>query len=204
MRLRKIFIVAVVLWAGLIESPSRAAVITAGTPITTVPDFLSDGSYLFGITVTLAADQFLLPVGITGAIKLQHWQFDLAFDNTVVQVVEPFDGTSGIYGAQFVPSDASSLSFILGGFPFNDLGLVDDVAGSYPNLIDGPSGDGVLAYVLFEFRPDQQDNNPGFRVDDPIVTQAPEPGTLALLAAVLAGVGVRRAVMRRRTLRPMA
>jgi hypothetical protein len=175
-----------------------APIISAGTPTTTVPTFLSDGSYLFGITVALGPDQFLLPVEITGATHLQSWQFDVTFDNTVVEEVDPFDGTSGIYGAEFTPGDANSLSFILGGFPFNALGLVDDVAGSYPTLPAGPSGDGVLAYVLFQFLPDQGSNDPGFSVGNPVVTQAPEPGTLALLGGGLTVLfGVRRRAQRR-------
>jgi hypothetical protein len=80
---------------------SAGPIISAGTPTTTVPTYLSDGSYLFGITVTLGPDQFLLPVEITGAAKLQTFQFDVTFDNTVVQEVDPFDGASGIYGAEF-------------------------------------------------------------------------------------------------------
>ena len=170
----------------------EATVISPGAPTTTVPSYLSDGSYLFGITVALGADQFLLPVDISGAAGLQSWQFDLSFDNTVVQEVDPFDGTSGIYGARFTPGDPNSLSFILGGFPFNGLGLVDDVAGSYPSLPNGPSGNGTLAYILFEYLPGQQTNDPGFSVGNATVQQAPEPTTLALLAIGLLAFGVRR------------
>ena len=169
-----------------------AAVISPGAPTTTVPSYLSDGSYLFGIIVMLGLDQFLLPVDISGAAGLQNWQFDLSFDNTVVQEVDPFDGTSGIYGARFTPGDPNSLSFILGGFPFNGLGLVDDVAGSYPSLLNGPSGDGTLAYILFEYLPDQENNDPGFSVDNVTFQQAPEPTTLALIAIGLLAFGVRR------------
>ncbi len=79
--------------------------------------------------MTLSPDQFLLPVEITDAAKLQNWQFDVTFDSTVVQEVDSGDGTSGIYGAEFTSGDANSLSFILGGFPLNGLELVDDVAG---------------------------------------------------------------------------
>ena len=170
----------------------EAAVISPGAPTTTVPSYLSDGSYLFGIIVMLGLDQFLLPVDISGAAGLQSWQFDLSFDNTVVQEVDPFDGTSGIYGARFTPGDPNSLSFILGGFPFNGLGLVDDVAGSYPSLPNGPSGNGTLAYILFEYLPGQQTNDPGFSVGNATVQQAPEPTTLALLAIGLLAFGVRR------------
>jgi hypothetical protein len=171
--------------------------ISAGTPTTSVPTYLSDGSYPPGITVTLGLDQFLLPVEITGATKLQTWQFDVTFDSTVVQEVDPLDGTSGIYGAEFTSGDANSLSFILGGFPFNGLDLVDDVAGSYPNppyLLDGVSGDGVLAYILFEYVPGQQTSDPGFGIENPTTTQSvPEPATLALFTGgLIALLGLRR------------
>lgn len=169
-----------------VSGPTGAAVISAGEPTTTVPGHLTDGSYLFGITVTLDADQFLLPVEITGAANLQSWQFDVLFDNTVVQEVDPGDGTSGIYGAEFVPGDANTLSFILGGFPFNLDGLIDNVAGSHPVPPFEVSGDGVLAYILFDFVAGQQGNDPNFTIDDTVVQQRmPEPGTLALLAAGL-------------------
>jgi hypothetical protein len=36
---------------------------------------------------------FYVPVQITGAINLQNWQFSLLFDNTVVEEVDPLDGT---------------------------------------------------------------------------------------------------------------
>src|SRR5262249_8108580 len=113
------------------------------------------------------------------------WQFDLVFDPAVVQEVDPSDGSSGIYGAAFVPADSSSDSFILGGFPFNVLGVVSGVSGSYPGLLDGVSGDGVLAYILFEFVTGHETDNPGFAIDNPSVTEAgpvPEPGSLTLLA----------------------
>jgi hypothetical protein len=136
--------------------------------------------------IAIPAGTFLVPVEISGAAGLQNWQFDLLFDNTVVQEVDPLDGSSGIYGAEFTPGDPNSLSFILGGFPFNALGLVDDVAGSHPFLISGPSGDGVLAYILFGFVAGQEGNDPNFTIDNAIVQQqVPEPGTFALLSAAL-------------------
>ena len=137
--------------------------------------------------VSIPTDTFLVPVQITGASNLQHWQFDLVFDNTVVEHVDPLDGSSGIYGAEFTPGDASAASFILGGFPFNVFGLVDDVAGSYPALLDGPSGDGILAYVLFRFFAGQEANDPNLLIVEATVQQAavPEAPTLALLTAGL-------------------
>ena len=145
-------------------------------------------------SISIPADTFLVPVQISGAVNLQSWQFDLLFDNSVVEEVDPLDGSSGIYGANFTPGDPNSLSFILGGFPLNLLGVVSGIAGSYPALLTGPSGDGVLAYVLFEFLPGQENNNPNFSVANESVFQVPEPSSLSLLAAVL----LIFALMRRR------
>lgn len=161
---------------------SEAAVIFSGTPTTTsLP------------TYTIPADTFLLPVRISGALNVQSFQFDVLFDQTVVQVVDPFDGSSGLYGAQFTVGEPNSISFILGGFPFNGFGFVDDVAGLYPSLLDGVSGDGILAYVLFAFIEGQENNDPGFGVTDVVITSAvPEPATIALcFGALLLLTGAR-------------
>jgi hypothetical protein len=160
----------------LLSLHARAAVISVGSFPETNP----------APPITIPVDTFLVPVEISGASNLQLWQFDLLFDNSVVEIVDPLDGSSGIYGAEFIPGDAETLSFILGGFPLNALGLLDDVAGFYPSLIDGVSGDGVLAYVLFRFLPGQETNNPAIRVADGGPSQTvPEPVTLVLLSAAL-------------------
>jgi hypothetical protein len=150
--------------------------------------------------IAIPAGTFLLPVEISGAANLQFWQFDLLFDNTVVEVVDPFDGSSGIYGAEFTPGAPNTLSFILGGFPLNFLGLVDDVAGEYPGLLNGVTGDGVLAYILFGFIIGQEANNPSFAIANPSVTeqpggggQVPEPSILFLLAGALFVLAVAKA-----------
>jgi PEP-CTERM motif len=185
--------------AMLASLPAAASpIISAGTPTTSVPTYLTDGSYPFGITVTLGTDQFLLPVNITGAATLQAWQFDLTFDASVVQEVDPFDGSAGIYGAAFTPGNPTSLSFILGGFPLNVLGSVDGVAGSYPSLLDGPTGNGPLAYILFEYIPGQEQNDPTFAIANPSTMEpVPEPSSLALLAAGAIGLLGARHRMRR-------
>jgi hypothetical protein len=185
MTCRRIVVLALGLVAGWFTSVSQAALIFAGAPTTSVPTYLTDGSYLFGITVSLGADQFLLPVEITGATGLQSWQFDLSFNNTVVEEVDPGDGSSGIYGARFTSGDADSLSFILAGFPLNPLGQVLAAAGSYPNLLSGPSGDGVLSYLLFQFLRGQTSQDPGFGTGGTSIVQLPEPGSLALFGGVL-------------------
>jgi hypothetical protein len=174
-------------------------IISPGTPITSdadVPVYLTDGSYLFGITVPpLGAGDFLLPAEISGATNLQFWQFTLLFDNTVVQEVDPGDGTSGIYSAEFAPGDLNSLSFILSGFPFNFLGEVNTIAGEYPSLLIGPSGNGPLAFILFECLDVENCSNANFSTPPEgvtIVQGAPEPATLVLLGSGLALLGSRR------------
>ena len=169
------------LWAALVlgfllaaPSPVRAAVVSVGT----FPDLNPAPS------ISIPADTFLVPVQIAGASNLQNWQFDLLFDNTVVEEVDPLDGSVGIYGAEFTPGDSSTQAFILGGFPFNALGLVDDVAGSYPSLLVGPSGDGILAYILFRFLDGQEANDPGFAIENAVLLAAvPAPASLIALVA---------------------
>ena len=179
--------------------------ISVGPAITNnadVPSYLTDGTYLFGITVPalVAPDDFLLPVSIAHATNLQSWQFTLHFDSSVVQEVDPGDGSSGIFGAAFTPGNLDSVSFIVSGFPFNSLGQVDTVAGAYPSLPSGPTGSGALAYILFAFVPGQERSDPAFTVDGTTVVQAtPEPATLALLLAGLAAFGSRRLVRRAST-----
>ena len=177
-----------------ISGATGAAIISPGTPTTTVPEELANGTYLAppGITVTLGPNQFLLPVVITGALNTPNFAFDLTFDNTVVQQVDPLDFLdTGIYGARFTPGDPNSLSFILSGFAFNFLGLVDDVAGEYPSLLNGITGDGVLAYILFETL--QAGVDPGFAIENAFApTEAPEPATLLLFASALLLLGFTR------------
>jgi hypothetical protein len=170
-------------WLAIAPVGAQADTISVGSfPLNLVPSYLP----------TPPSGTFYVPVEISGAVSLQNWQFSLTFDNTVVQEVDPLDGRSGIYGAEFTPGDPNSQSFILSGFPFNIFGVVDTVAGSYPSLLNGPSGDGVLADILFEFLPGQENNNPHFSITGAVVlapVPAPEAGSLGLFAglALLAG-----------------
>lgn len=146
---------------------------------------------------TLAPSGFLLPVGIEEASGLSAWQFDLFFDNSVVNVVDPLDGTSGIYGAEFTAGVTETQSFILGGFPLNALGLVDDVAGSYPFLTDGVSGTGLLAYVQFQFLPGQAGRDPAFRIGGAPAASVPEtPSILLVVMAFAALIATRQTTLR--------
>src|SRR5215813_11711760 len=159
------------------SAPTGAAVISVGTspPLPIAP------------SITLPPpppDTFVVPVQITGALNLQLWQFDLTYDPAVVQVflLSSPSGIDGIFPAEFTPGNGNTLSNILGGFPFFP-GLVDDVAGLYPSLLNGVTGDGVLAYIVFERL---QEGDPGFAIENAVAEiGVPEPNTLALFAAAL-------------------
>lgn len=145
----------------------------------------------------LQAGSFLVPVRVAGADALQTWQFDLAFDPGVVQVVasDPFAPIPGLYGARFDAGDDASLSYLLGGFVFNDAGLVDDLVGSYPLLPAGVTGEGTLAYLEFAFVAGRERDDPRFAITGvPTEFTVPEPGTwgLAMLAVLLGAASRRR------------
>jgi hypothetical protein len=132
-------------------------------------------------------DTFVVPVQVSGALNLQLWQFDLTYDPAVVQVFPLLSpsGIDGIFPAEFTPGNGNTLSNILGGFPFFS-GLVDDVAGSYPSLLNGVTGDGVLAYIVFELLPGQNIADANFAIENAVAEiGVPEPNTLALFAAAL-------------------
>jgi len=190
---KRTFIAVLAIAALAILLPPRAGAvptITVGAFPAGVPSYIPP----------LPAGAFLVEIDISGAFNLQSWQFDLLFDNTVVEEVDPGDGSSGIYGAQFTSGDPTTASFILGGFPFNFLGQVQGVAGSYPFLLTGPSGSGPLAFIVFEFLAGQQGGNPNFSIANPAILQptpTPEPATLLLVAGALAIMGGRRLLQRK-------
>lgn len=176
---RTLFVAFAIGWLAILTPAGAQAdpIISVGSfPVNPVPSYLP----------TPPTGAFYVPVEISGAAGLQSWQFSLNYDSTVVEVVDPGDGSSGTYGAEFTPGDVNSQSSILSS-GFRLPGVVDGVAGSYPLLPSGPSGDGVLADILFEFVSGQENNNPNFSITNASVFQAvpgPEAGSLNLLAAL--------------------
>ena len=155
-----------------------------GAALTSAPGYLSGP---FGTPITISSDQFLVPVIASGAVDLQYWQFDASFDPSVVNVVFPADGSSGIYGARFDAGMENTLSFILAGMPDNGSGTISAVSGMYPLLTTaGVSGNGTLAYLLFEFLPGAQGFDPHILVNgngqlNDGGNQVAEPSTLILI-----------------------
>ena len=146
-------------------------------------------------------DVVTVPIVIADAVDLMTWQFDLAFDPSIVQAGAVSEGAfmSGFGGTFFVPGIADNVS-----------GLISLVSASYIDLPPLPAGTGVLAQ--FEFLALSPGVSPlvfsnvflnlsdqGFQtVDgaitvtgDPPVQPVPEPATVLLVGAGLAA-GARR------------
>ena len=160
-----------------------AAVISPGTPTTTVPSSLFDP--LASLSSPLPPNQFLLPIAISGANGLQDWSFDLLFDASVVNPADDGGLYQSVYQAEFNATDPTLSNITSSGFFLTSL---DGIAG----FSSGVSGDGLLAFILFEFLPNQQDNDPAFSVANATTQQAPEPETLALMICGMLLLGAAR------------
>ncbi|WP_326543153.1 PEP-CTERM sorting domain-containing protein [Pseudorhodoferax sp.] len=157
----------------------HALVITAGSPTTVVPAEVAD------VGVVLGAGQFLLPILASDAARLQDWRFDLFFDPAVVQPVDLGGFYQGAYAALFSAAQPVLSSIVSGGL------LLDGVLLGIAGASDGVSGDGLLAFIGFEYLATGVD--PGFEVGvEPPPMPIPEPGTVALMVAAMAALAGRR------------
>ncbi len=180
----RILVLTLSLLASVMSFPSQAALIQAGPITTSVPSALYDP--LSTLTSPLPAGQILVPIEITGANGLQDWSFDLSFNGSVVSLLDVGGLYQSVYQAQFNPVDTTLSNITASGFP--GLDVLQGIAG----FSSGVSGDGVLAFILFEYLDGQSGNDPGFQVDDPNVTQVPEPGSAVLLVGALVGAALVR------------
>ena len=152
-------------------------------------------------------DTFTIPVSITGATDLTSWQFDLAFDPSIVTATSVTEGP-------FMSAFGTTL--FSPGVIDNTAGLISLVTDSYVDLPPIPSGSGVLANIDFTalapgVSPLTFSNvflnlsDSGFDIVNGQITvtgtqpqKVPEPTTLMLLASGLALFGMRRLARRGR------
>jgi cohesin domain-containing protein len=149
-------------------------------------------------------DVFTIPVSITDAVDLIHWQFDLSFDPDILQANTVTEGP-------FLSSGGSNITLFIEGVIDNNNGTITIVTDSCIACFPGPSGSGVLANIEFEalapgLSPLDLSNvflnldDSGFQVVDGLVcvldgqvcvaqppdNGIPEPSTLVLLLGALA------------------
>ena len=115
---------------------------------------------------------------------MQDWSFELNYTDGVVSPVDAGGLFQSVYQAEFNASDPTLSNITSSGLllPGSLLGIA--------GFSSGVSGDGLLAFVLFQQLVPGVD--PGFSVSNVVINQAPEPGTLALLASALVVLGGRR------------
>jgi hypothetical protein len=173
----------------LVAPPWAEAGILPGTPTTSIPSSLFDP--LGSLSPPLPANEFLLPIEITSANGLQDWSFDLNFTDGVVTPVDAGGLFQSVYQTEFNTSDPTLSNITTSGFLVP--GSLQGIAG----FSSGVSGDGLLAYVLFEQLMPGVD--PGFSISNAVITQAaPEPAALVLLASAFILLGGRKILSGRR------
>jgi len=146
-------------------------------------------------------DTFTIPISITGATEVTSWQFDLAYNPSIVKATDVAEGPF---------MSAFGLTLFAAGVINNVTGLISLVADAYVDLPPDPSGSGVLANIEFTaLEPGVSpltfanvfvnDLDSGFQATNGQVTvtgkAVPEPMTLTLLGL---GLGTALRVRARR------
>jgi hypothetical protein len=93
-------------------------------------------------SVAGVGDTFVVPIRVSGAVSLESWQFDLAFDPSLLQANSVTEGP-------FLAVGGPDTTLFIPGAIDNTTGIVSLVAASFVGSDPYPSGDGILAEVEF-------------------------------------------------------
>ena len=96
-----------------------------------------------GSDVVNVGDTFTIPISITGAVDLDAWQFDLSFNQTVLQANSVTEGP-------FLSSSGTNTTLFISCCIDNGNGTITGISDSLIGVFTGPSGNGDLAYIEFK------------------------------------------------------
>ncbi len=177
------FLLSSCIACALAPTPSAATTIAVGpyTPSSTSP--------------------FVVPVMVTGAVGLDAFSFDLAYEPTAYAIATGCDPFSDAF-CDFVTGPVTAGTFYGGatfpalfvpGFILLDAGGVQTgrllgVAGAWQDFAPSPSGDGILAYIEFIAIPGGTADSPITVTSSVLPVEVAEPATCALVAVSLAAM----------------
>jgi Cohesin domain len=184
------------------QARTTLAQILVGVTLLCLPQQGHAVSFTVGSATVSVGEVFTINLSVADAVNLTSWQFDLAYDPTILQANSVTEGP-------FLSSAGSTL--FVPGFIDNTAGLIGGVSAFFTDFTTPPSGSGILATIQFTalssglssltasnvFLDLQDPTSGGFTIGNGTVdggrSPIPEASTISLMAlGMLLLLGLRR------------